>query len=161
MMRSLPFFVLLACVSAGSSPTVRTPGDELGALERDVARLVNEHRAARHLDTLTLDTAVASIARAHSVAMAQGRVPLGHDGFAERAKRVEAFLAFKEIAENVALNDYTGTRTVRVAVDGWLRSPHHRENIEGAFDITGVGIARSRDGTFYFTQLFVATARGP
>ncbi len=161
MRRSLPCFVLLACASAGPSPTVRNSVDELGTLEHDVARLVNEHRSGRHLTTLTLDTAVASIARAHSIAMAQGRAPLGHDGFAERAKRVEAFLTFKEIAENVALNDYTEVRTVRVAVDGWLRSPPHRENIEGAFDITGVGIARSGDGTFYFTQLFVATARGP
>jgi uncharacterized protein YkwD len=134
--------------------------DEIGVLEYDVARLINEHRSVQHLATLALDTAVAAIARAHSMTMAQGRTPLGHDGFAERAKRVEAFLTFNEIAENVALNDYSGARTVRVAVDGWLRSPHHRENIEGGFDITGVGIARSRNGTFYYTQLFVATARG-
>ena len=160
MKRSLPLFLLLAWTSAGPSPTVRTSVDEFGVLEHDVARLVNEHRSVHHLATLTLDTAVAAIARAHSMAMARGRAPLGHDGFADRAKRVEAFLTFKEIAENVALNDYTGARTVRVAVDGWLRSPHHRENIEGAFDITGVGIARSRNGTFYYTQLFVATARG-
>lgn len=160
-MRSTVLVLLLACASAGPAPTVRTPGDQVGALEYDVARLVNEHRAARRLRALTLDTVVASVARAHSVAMARGRVPLGHHGFDERATRVERFLTFTAIAENVALNDYPPPRTVRVAVDGWLRSSHHRENIEGDFDITGVGIARSRDGAYYYTQIFVAKARGP
>jgi uncharacterized protein YkwD len=159
-MRSLPLFVLLACASAGPAPTIRTFGDEISALEHDVARLVNEHRAARRLPALMVDSAVAAIARAHSAAMAQGRISLGHDGFTGRAERVEAFLAFKQIAENVALNDYPPARTVRVAVEGWLRSAHHRENIEGPFEKTGVGIARARDGTFFYTQLFVATARG-
>jgi hypothetical protein len=30
------------------------------------------------------------------------------------------------------------------------------ENIEGKYDVTGVGIVLARDGTFYYTQLFVA-----
>jgi uncharacterized protein YkwD len=37
-----------------------------------------------------------------------------------------------------------------------LRSPHHLENIEGSYNLTGVGIVRAKDGTFYYTQLFVA-----
>jgi uncharacterized protein YkwD len=156
-MRSLLFLLLLACASAGTVPATQASSD-LVMLERDVARLVNEHRAARRLHGLTVDTAVAAIARAHSVAMAQGRVPMGHDGFSERADQVERFRAFSEIAENVAMNDYTPGRTVRVAVQGWLKSPHHLENIEGKFDVTGVGIARSGSGAFYFTQLFVASA---
>jgi uncharacterized protein YkwD len=57
------------------------------------------------------------------------------------------------------LNDYPRPRTVTVAVDGWLGSPHHRENIEGNFDRTGVGIARSGDGTYYYTQIFIARSR--
>ena len=126
------------------------------SLEREVTRLVNQRRVSRHLRVLAYDTAVASVARAHSVAMARGCVPLGHDGFSARAGLVQRFLEFSEIAENVALNDYARARTVNVAIDGWLRSPHHREIIEGAFDITGVGIARSSNGTYYYTQIFVA-----
>ena len=45
------------------------------------------------------------------------------------------------------------------SLSDWLHSQHHRENIEGRFDVTGVGIARSRDGTYFFTQLFVARRR--
>ena len=156
-MRSLLLLLMLACASAGAVPAPRVSGD-LASLERDVARFVNEHRADRRLPALKVDTAVAAIARAHSVAMAQGRVPMGHEGFSGRADQVERFLAFREIAENVAMNDYTPGRTVGVAMEGWLRSQHHLENIEGGFDVTGVGIARAHNGAFYFTQLFVASA---
>ena len=155
MIRSWVVFLLLACASAASAPAPSKGLDER-SLERDVTRLVNKHRATRHLKVLAYDTALASIALAHSVAMARGRVPLGHDGFSARADQVQRFLEFSEIAENVALNDYPRARTVNVAIDGWLRSPHHRENIEGAFNVTGVGIARASNGTYYYTQIFVA-----
>ncbi len=124
-----------------------------------MARRVNEYRVSHRLRALRYDTSLAAVAREHSEAMARGRTPLGHDGFTKRAEAVEAFMDFKEIAENVAMNNYARPRTVPVAMSGWLRSPHHRENIEGSFDVTGVGIARSRDGTFYYTQLFVARRR--
>jgi len=157
--RGLTVGVLVAC-AAGPAPQERAaPTSETRVIERQVARLVNEHRVARRLSRLTYDTAVAAIARTHSVAMAQRRVPLGHDGFEERAAAVELIRSFAKIAENVALNDYTVARTATVALRGWLRSAHHLENIEGTFDITGVGVARTGDGTFYFTQLFVARRR--
>jgi len=124
-------------------------------MEHEVARRVNAHRAARRLAALTYDTAVAAIARAHSLEMAAHDVPMGHDGFHERADRVDRFMSLEAIAENVAMNDYGSARTVGVAVAGWLASAHHLENIEGRYDVTGVGIVRARDGTFYYTQLFV------
>ncbi len=157
--RGLTAFVLLAC-AAGPAPQERAaPTREIPDLERQIARLVNEHRAARRLSGLTYDTAVAAIARIHSVAMAAHRVPMGHDGFEERAAAVELVRPFTKIAENVALNDYAAALTATVALRGWLRSAHHLENIEGRFDVTGVGVARAEDGTFYYTQLFVARRR--
>ena len=151
--------VLLAC-AAGPAPQERVaPTSQFRDLERQVARLVNEHRAARRLSRLTHDTAVAAIARAHSVAMAKHRVPMGHDGFEDRAAAVGKIRPFTRIAENVALNNYVVARTATVALRGWLRSAHHLENIEGRFDVTGVGVAQAEDGTFYYTQLFVARRR--
>jgi len=161
VLRSWPILLLLACASAAPSPPSPWATPDERSLERDVSRLVNVHRIARHLHALAYDTAVASVARAHSAEMAKRHVSLGHDGFSARADQVERIVAFSEIAENVALNDYGRDRTVRVALDGWLKSPHHRENIEGAFDITGVGIARSPNGTYYYTQIFVARQQRP
>ena len=157
--RGFTVAVLVACAASPAPQKRAAPTSEFRDLERQVARLVNEHRATRRLSRLTHDTAVAAIARAHSVAMAEHRVPMGHDGFEERAAAVERILPFAKIAENVALNDYAVARTATVALQGWLRSAHHLENIEGRFDVTGVGVARAEDGTFYYTQLFVARRR--
>jgi uncharacterized protein YkwD len=59
------------------------------------------------------------------------------------------------IAENVGINDYPPSGTVRAAVSGWLGSRGHRENIEGRYDLTGVGIVRDAQGAYYYTQIFV------
>ncbi len=148
----------LAC-GAGNAPPPAPVTTDFRDLELAVVRLVNAHRTRLHLRKLVADSALARIAREHSRDMAEQRVSFGHDGFSDRAKEAERRYDFSEIAENVALNDYARARTVAVAVDGWLGSRHHRENIEGNFDRTGVGIARSGDGTYYYTQLFVARSR--
>jgi uncharacterized protein YkwD len=152
--RLLSAVLLLACARA-AGPS-RAPAPEFAGLERDVARRVNAYRTGRQLPALSYDTAVAAIARAHSRDMAAHRVPMGHDGFKQRLDLVDRFLPLEAFAENVALNDYSAQSTVRVAVAGWLASAHHLENIEGKYHVTGVGIVRARDGTFYYTQLFVA-----
>jgi len=154
--RLLSAVLLLACArAAGPAPA---PAPEFAGLERDVARRVNTYRTTHRLPALSYDTAVAAIARAHSRAMAAHRVPMGHDGFQQRIAQVERVMPLTRIAENVALNDYSAQSTVRIAVDGWLASAHHLENIEGNYSVTGVGVVRAGDGTFYYTQLFVARA---
>ena len=153
-----PLFCAALVLAYGARPPVPAT-TEFPDLELAVVRLVNAHRARLHLRSLATDTVLAGIARQHSLEMAEQRVPFGHDGFSDRAKEAERLFDFSEIAENVALNDYARPRTVSIAVDGWLRSPHHRENIEGSFDRTGVGIVRSSDGTYYFTQIFIAHSR--
>jgi uncharacterized protein YkwD len=157
----LPSRLLCAVVSLACAPPAvpPPPAAEYAAMEREVARLVNAHRAERQLRALAYDTAVAAIARAHSRDMARHTVPMGHDGFRHRADLVDRIVPFDAIAENVALNDYPSVRTVQVAVAGWLESPHHLANIEGKYDVTGVGVVRGGDGTFYYTQLFVARSR--
>ena len=43
-----------------------------------------------------------------------------------------------------------------IAVKGWMRSPGHRANIlEQDFNQTGIGVARSNDGTIFITQIFI------
>ncbi len=41
------------------------------------------------------------------------------------------------------------------ALKKWLGSEVHRKKIEGEYDLSGVGVAVSEDGTWYLTQLFV------
>ncbi len=43
------------------------------------------------------------------------------------------------------------------AVNAWLASTGHRQNIEGDYHLTGVGVASPDNDslTFYFTQIFI------
>lgn len=125
------------------------------ALESMTYKLVNEHRRAKGLAPLAYDARIAAVARRHSKDMADGRVPEGHEGFEARQRRISKMIPLRGIAENVGINDYPRTRTVRTAVSGWLGSRGHRENIEGRYDLTGVGIVRDARGVFYYTQIFV------
>ncbi len=43
-----------------------------------------------------------------------------------------------------------------LAVKGWMESPTHRQNIlDRNWTATGIGVAESRDGRIYITQVFL------
>jgi uncharacterized protein YkwD len=93
-------------------------------------------------------------ARLHSAAMAAGRTSLGHAGFDDRVAALRRVMTFQRTAENVAFNQ--GHREPAAeAVRGWLTSRAHRENIEGPYELTGVGVVSNAKGEVYFTQIFV------
>jgi uncharacterized protein YkwD len=92
------------------------------------------------------------IARIHSENMANGKATFSHDGFEGRAKAIT--IPYQSVAENLAYNmGYSDP--VRKAVEGWIKSEGHRKNMEGQFNLTGIGIAKNAKGEYYFTQLFV------
>ena len=124
-------------------------------LEHHVHRLVNEHRTAQGLSPLAFNPEVSAIARRHSQDMATGRVGFSHGGFESRRKKIAGFIAQPGVGENVAMVPVGSFHVGAVAVSNWLESPGHRRNIEGAYELTGVGIAQGPTGAYYFTQLFV------
>ena len=120
-------------------------------VEQDILYYVNLDRKAKGLGPLQLNEAASSIAERHSRNMASGKTPFGHDGLTSRAKLLKKKLgSITSVGENVA----SGRMTAKEVVDGWLNSPGHRKNIEGDFTITGIGLAKDRAGTIYFTQIF-------
>ncbi len=124
------------------------------ALEKATFNKVNEARVAQGRTALVWDDAIAKIARDHSARMANGSVAFGHDGFDDRVLLIRAQMNVGMAGENVALNSYDNP--VKAAVDGWLASQGHRENIMNiGFDTSGIGIAKSSNDTYYFTQIFV------
>ena len=44
---------------------------------------------------------------------------------------------------------------VSTAVDGWIKSDGHRQNMEGNYNLTGIGVAMNPQGEYYFTQIFI------
>jgi uncharacterized protein YkwD len=119
-------------------------------METEILQYVNEDRRDHGLEPLQINALESSLALKHSQDMASGKVNFGHDGFNSRAKTIQKSLGSNEIGENVA----SGPMTAREVVDGWLKSPGHKKNIEGNFTLTGIGYARDKKGSIYFTQIF-------
>ncbi len=154
---ALPTSVTTPPANATNTPIITgaTPSPAISAVEQVAFNQINAYRASKGLTGLIWNADVATVARLHSQAMAEGRVPFGHDGFEERADLLEQRLRVNGLAENVAYNDYPDPSTT--AVESWIESTGHRRNIENAsYTQTGMGVALSSDGAYYFTQLFTA-----
>jgi uncharacterized protein YkwD len=145
--------------SVAASPTssqlvsLATSTDETTALEYAVFEKINQYRQEQGLPPLTFDTTIAQHSRLHSQEMAS-RDAISHDGFEQRIAQLAQVIAHRGAAENVASNlGYADP--VEKAIDGWLNSPSHRQNIEGTYDATGIGVVRTAQGEYYFTQIFI------
>ena len=121
-------------------------------LEKAVNQQINQYRASKKLPPLSIDPRISQQAKIHSENMASGKVKFSHDGFDGRVKAIT--IPYQSVAENVAYN-MGFSDPVRNAVDGWIKSDGHRKNMEGQFNLTGIGIAKNAKGEYYFTQLFV------
>lgn len=126
----------------------------LSTLEQEIYQQINQYRASRKLPPLKLDPRISQYARIHSERMASETVLFSHAGFDERIQAIGDAIPYHEAAENIAVNKGNAD-PVQVAVQGWLKSSGHRQNIEGQFDLTGIGIAKNAMGEYYFTQIFL------
>lgn len=154
-------FWLALCLSpfgpqaAGAEPT------DTAALEARLVAEVNAERAQHHLTTLLRDPALDAVARAHSEDMAR-RGYLSHvnpEG-QNPVDRIEAagIDGVSLAAENAGMTDRGDPN--REILTGWLASPVHRSNLYAPpWNRTGVGIARSAGGAWYYTQLYVTVPR--
>jgi uncharacterized protein YkwD len=151
-------FLMLGCVAGEATASVRVSGSstsEAFEWERETFALINEYRKVNHLESLTWDTGIAAVARAHSEGMASGRVDFGHDGFDARVHLLrESFPGLRGAGENVLMTD-DPSDVARKAVALWLKSPPHLHNIRGDFSNSGIGISENAQGVIYFTQVFV------
>lgn len=151
--------VLVAVVLAGCAPERhgRTQrAEEIAAIERRIHDLVNEYRAANGLQPLVWNEAISYQALLHSEKMATKGVAFSHAGFEGRAAAIARFLPYRDCAENIGLNLEYADPALKF-VEDWIQSHGHRKNLEGRFNLTGIGVARSEDGTYYATQIFVLT----
>jgi uncharacterized protein YkwD len=148
----LLLLLALAVIINGCNDTNPLSSDH-SDLELRAHQLVNQHRASKGLPALTLDATISAQAREHSTRMANGTRPSSHDGFNERLTTINSAIPLDSAAENVAFNFGTSDAAA-AAVTGWINSPGHRINIEGGFDITGMGVAQNSKGELYFTQIF-------
>ncbi|MGV0024312.1 CAP domain-containing protein [Phormidesmis priestleyi] len=141
--------------AASTAPKLIAQADpSLAAMEQSALKQINQYRATRNLPALTLNAAITQQARIHSQNMANGKVPFGHQGFEPRIKEIGKTIALRAAAENVAYN--MGYKDpVTQAVQGWLKSPGHLRNIQGQYNLTGIGVSKNAKNEIYFTQIFI------
>ncbi len=131
-----------------------SPSKPPSAMEKSIHQQINQYRQARKLPPLTLDARISEQAKIHSQNMASGKVPFSHQGFDERVSAIRRQLSYRAAAENVAFNQGYSNPS-KQAVDGWIKSNGHRVNIEGQYNLTGVGVVKNAKNGYYFTQLFI------
>jgi len=121
--------------------------------QRMILFYVNQYRTKHHLPPLKWSPLISKEAAIHSQDMARKKIPFGHVGYTQRIKHLyKSFANCNGGAENVAYYKINAKKLV----EGWLASPGHRRNIEGHYNLTGIGIAYTKKpGWAYFTQIFL------
>ncbi len=108
-------------------------------LELDILQAVNQYWLGKQLQALAFDQPCATQAQSHSVDMASGRVPLGHDGFLSRFALIASSPPGghpQGAAEQVA----AGQQTAQDVVQGWVQEKLPGTNqspIEGVYTWRG------------------------
>lgn len=124
---------------------------DIDSMRSELNRQINAKRSIYKEAPLPLNDTLNAIAQKHSEDMAAGRLPLGHDGFANRADQIRAhFGEYGPIAENVVEGD-----NATEAVELWWTSEGHKANMLGDYNLTGIGAAKSKSGIWLCTQIFI------
>lgn len=144
------------------NPSVIVPGqkitipniDDVKKLENQVVTLVNQERSKRGLQKLTANWQLSRVARYKSQDMINKHY-FGHTSptYGSPFTMMQNFgLRFSAAGENIA----EGQRTPQEVMNAWMNSPGHRANILSAvYNQIGVGVAKTSNGTFYWTQDFM------
>jgi len=155
MKRALVLACLLAALGASlADPAVgggaaTTATERLGLLDQGVLAAVNRTRSERGLRPFVLSKELQSAARSHSRSMLeQGFFAHESAGGASFSKRIRAFYRSAgymswSVGENLLSS--SSDVSAQAAIDAWLASPGHRENmLSPAWREVGIGALRTR-----------------
>ncbi len=129
------------------------------AVERVAFEMLNKKRVEKGLTPLVWSDDLEAVARQHSQNMAEFQF-FSHRGLDNKLVSDRADQAgvgrWRAIGENIAFNrGYDDP--VGKAVELWLDSPSHRRNLlSNTWKESAVGVAVAEDGSYYFTQIFLA-----
>lgn len=135
-------------------PATETPSTSgLSAMESEVVRLVNIERQKEGLQPFTTSSELSKVARVKSEDMATKNY-FSHTSptYGSPFEMMKSFgVKYNTAGENIA----RGQLTAQSVVNGWMNSSGHRANIMNpSFNKIGVGLAKSSNGTNYWTQMF-------
>lgn len=124
------------------------------SFQKEVVRLVNVERSKRGLNELSFNTQLSNVATLKSQDMINKNY-FNHTSptYGSPFDMMKQFnISYKTAGENIAM----GQKTPEEVVNAWMNSQGHRENILNSnFTDLGVGVAKSSNGTLYWTQMFI------
>ncbi len=148
-------------ISKSATGRISSKQETRGNLSGDefqIHDLINNERRRKGLGDLNWDADLAKLARGFSRQMARESFfsHFDRDGnsVVERARKSD-IRGWSKIGENLFFCEgYNNFDTL--AVRGWMNSAEHRRNVlDRQFNATGIGIAQTRGGEVYITQVFV------
>ena len=114
--------ILAGCVP---SPTKFTGNVPVRDVSHEAVGLINQFRASNGLPPVIVDTSLVEAARYQAVAMASANV-LSHEIGGDFTTRMNsAGFYYANASENVG----AGHSSVEDAINAWIRSPHHHDNM--------------------------------
>lgn len=127
-------------------------------LEKEAFDLINLKRMERGLPSLAWNQSLSNLARKHSENMALFGF-FSHTGVNGRLVDERAadkgINYWNAIGENIAFNQGIENPT-SFAVERWMMSEGHKRNLlDGMWKESGLGIAVTKDGKYFFTQIFI------
>jgi uncharacterized protein YkwD len=131
----------------------------LAQIQQNVYNQVNQYRASQGLAPLKLDACVNKQVQAYAQEMANARKLLKHQGLEQRGQALSQIIPHNN-SYYYYENEYTcplgcNGDPATSAVQGWLSSPEHLNNILRQTELTGIGVAVNDKGEYYFAQMFV------
>lgn len=120
------------------------------ANEVEAMKLINDYRVNVGLNALKIINHISYKSEEHDNYMITNNV-VNHDDFVARSENIINLLGAKTVGENIAYN-YSSPQA---ALNAWLNSPSHKENIVGDFTHFGIAIKLNpTTGKKYYTNIF-------
>ncbi len=139
--------------SATPTPDTTQKSGQLSNEEQQLLTLINNERAKNGLGALAADMELMKVARTKASDMVQNNYFSHYSPtYGSPFDMMRQFgITFKAAAENIA-----GNSSVQGAVNAWMNSSGHKANIlNGSYNYTGIGIAKSNKYGYVFVQMFI------
>jgi uncharacterized protein YkwD len=151
-----------ATTTAKCRPLQR-PASSLRDWEKSLFHIINRYRQQKGLRPLRYNEKLAQIAREHGREMASRESGAHHKHVQQRYRKMGQITPWVAAGENVAYN-YRYQNPVQKAFEQWKGSRGHKKLMLKSWSKyhdssyhgqSGIGIAQSPEGRYYFTQLFL------
>ncbi|GAB4232310.1 MAG: hypothetical protein Kow0049_15200 [Stanieria sp.] len=131
---------------------------DLTQIQQRVHEQVNQYRASQGLPPVQLDSRINEQMQAYAQQMANAGQLLNHQGMDQRAQVVLNSIPHKGYAyyenEHLCSGGCNGDSATS-AVQGWINSSGHRNNMLSQTELTGIGVAVDGQGNYYIAQMFI------